>query len=87
MDGRRLTHGLVSKVEKWRSCSSVSEVRGFLGTVGVVQNWICGFAKIAKPLTQLLRISQFDFKWSADARGDHEYCQYPRITRTLEYEL
>ncbi|KZT73503.1 hypothetical protein DAEQUDRAFT_641268, partial [Daedalea quercina L-15889] len=29
-----LDHGLVSKVEKWPYCESVTEVRGFLGTAG-----------------------------------------------------
>ena len=34
LQGWHLEKGLVSKVEKWPLCTSVSEVQGFLGTIG-----------------------------------------------------
>ena len=45
--GGHVTHKITAKILKWPVCQSVSEVRGFLGTVGVVRKWIKNFAKIA----------------------------------------
>ena len=64
--GWHLDHGLITKITKWPPCTSVSEVRGFLGTVGCGRKWIKGFALIAKPLTMLLRKSDRDFDFDAD---------------------
>ena len=33
--GAHVTHGIVSKITKWPICTNTTEVRGFLGTVGV----------------------------------------------------
>src|SRR6266436_4421628 len=52
IDGMHTSHEVTAKISKWPSCKNPSEVRGFLGTVGVVRRWIKDFAKIAKPLTQ-----------------------------------
>jgi len=67
--GTHISHHAMSKFLKWPECQSVTEVRGFLGTVGVVRKWICNFAKIAKPLTLLTKKeSAKDFEWSEAAQ-------------------
>ena len=67
--GQTISHGTLSKILKWESCQSVSEVRGFLGTVGVVRRWIPDFAKIAKPLTMYTRKgADEDFQWTDEAQ-------------------
>jgi hypothetical protein len=54
-DGRRPEEAKVLKIKEWGPCSSVSEVRGFLGTSGYYRQWILHYAVVAKPLTDLLR--------------------------------
>lgn len=38
--GQEPDEGMVEKVLKWPECQNISEVRGFLGMAGTVQNWI-----------------------------------------------
>src|SRR6202035_502529 len=66
-DGWHLDHGLVTKIRNWGPLANVSEVRQFLGTVGVGRKWIKGFAIVAKPLTSLLRGSDADFLFDEEA--------------------
>jgi len=53
----------VEKVLKWPECKNVSEVRGFLGIAGTVQNWIREFAEVADPLTKLTKVTKGEFFW------------------------
>ena len=46
-DGWIIDRTYVSKIENWTPCANVSEVRGFLGTCGVVHIFIHRFAEIA----------------------------------------
>lgn len=66
-EGRIPEEGRVVKIRTWPSCESVSDVRGFLGTVGTVRVWIRGFAAIAKPLTDLCK-KNVVFEW----REEHQ---------------
>ncbi len=45
----------VSKIAKWGPCKDLSEVRAFLGTVGVCRIFIQNFAKCANALVNLTR--------------------------------
>jgi len=54
---------MVEKVLRWPEYKNVSEVRGFLGMTGTVQNWIRGFAEVADPLTKLTRVTKGEFFW------------------------
>jgi hypothetical protein len=67
-NGFHLEKGLVTRIEKWPSCTNTTDVRSFLGTVGVGRKWIKSFALIAKPLTELLRASEQGFAWSERAQ-------------------
>jgi len=52
---------LVEKVLKWPEYRNILEIRGFLGMVRTVWNWIKGFAEIADPLTWLTRVIKQKF--------------------------
>lgn len=67
LEGIRPHHGIVSKVVNWPIPRNVTEVRGFLGTIGVARNWIKNFARIAKPLTELTRNKIEEFYWTLEA--------------------
>lgn len=69
LEGRRPHHSLITKVLNWPRPTSVTAVRGFLGTAGVARNWIWQYAKIAKPLTQLTKLDNADFAWNEAAES------------------
>jgi hypothetical protein len=54
-EGRLPDESRVSAIQKWRPCQSLSEVRTFLGTVGVVQIFIKNFSLRTHPLIKLTR--------------------------------
>lgn len=54
-EGRIPDESKVSKIKNWPVPKNVTEVRGFLGTCGVVRIWIQGFAQLAKPLVELTK--------------------------------
>ena len=61
-EGRVPDQARVSKINNWPPCESVTEVRGFLGTCGVVRIFIQSFAEIACPLIYLTR-KNVPFSW------------------------
>ncbi|KAL1944872.1 hypothetical protein VTO73DRAFT_2492 [Trametes versicolor] len=60
--GRVPEPGNYDKVLNWGPCHSLSEVRAFLGTVGIARSFIPNFGKRAWPLTQLTRKGA-TFEW------------------------
>lgn len=60
--GRTPEPGNYDKVLNWGVCSTVSEVRAFLGTAGLFRTWILNYAKIAKPIQDLTR-TEVPFEW------------------------
>lgn len=68
LQGWHLDHGLITKIQNWPPCRNVSDVRGFLGTVGCGRKWIKNFSIIAKPLTSLLRGNESEFLWTDEAQ-------------------
>jgi len=53
--GRLPDEDRVAKIVAWGPCSSLTEVRAFLGTVGVARMFIQNFAKCAHALTILMK--------------------------------
>jgi hypothetical protein len=53
----------VRHVLDWKSPTSVSEVRSFLGLAGYYQRFIPYFSKIAKPIIELLK-KENKYVWS-----------------------
>src|SRR5258707_8022339 len=92
LDGAHVSHEVTAKLAKWPTCKNPTEVRGFLGTVGVVRRWIRDFAKIAKPLTALTKkMAPHEFEWTDEAQDAMELLKHLAATavpvRSLDYEL
>ncbi len=92
LDGAHVSHEVTAKLAKWPMCRNPTEVRGFLGTVGVVQHWIRDFARIVKPLTMLTKKMPLnEFKWTDEAQDTMEMLKHLAATavpvRLLDYEL
>ena len=52
----------VQKIIDWPICRTLTEVRGFLGTLGTIRIFINNFAMHSKPLVQLTRKNvEFEF--------------------------
>lgn len=64
-EGRVPEESRIQKIRDWPSCTSVTEVRAFLGTCGVLRVFIKDFAKVANPITNLLR-KDAPFVWAED---------------------
>ena len=64
-DGRLPETDRVGVIERWPACKNISEVRMFLGTIGVCRVFIKDFAKLAGPLNQLLR-KETPFEWGPE---------------------
>jgi hypothetical protein len=55
IDGRLPDESRVKKVLDWPICRNLTEVRGFLGTLGTLRIFIKDYAKHAKPLVHLTK--------------------------------
>jgi hypothetical protein len=54
----------VQDVLSWNAPTSVGDIRSFLGLVGYYRRFIEGFAKISKPMTELLKKDK-KFEWTS----------------------
>src|SRR5438034_6909153 len=54
----------VQEVLEWKSPTSVTEIRSFLGLAGYYRRFIPDFSKIAKPMTKLLQ-KEAKFNWTS----------------------
>ena len=80
----------VQKIKDWPECKNVSNVRGFLGTCGVLHMFIKDFAKIARPLINLTK-KDVDFEWGPQQAEAMRHLKEavinsPALCR-IEYEL
>ena len=53
----------VEAILNWKSPTSVTEIRSFLGLAGYYRKFVEGFSKIATPLTRLTKKEE-PFLWS-----------------------
>lgn len=61
-EGRVADPSRVAKIANWGPCRDLSDVRAFLGTIGVIRMFIKDFARRASPLVKLTRKGEvFDF--------------------------
>jgi len=64
-DGRVPDEDRLQKILDWPICKSLTEVRGFLGTLGTIRIFIKNFAMHAKPLVDLTR-KNIEFNFGPD---------------------
>src|SRR5438477_1735013 len=58
----------VQEVLGWKSPTSVTEIRSFLGLAGYYRRFILDFSKIAKPMMKLLQ-KEAKFNWTSDCEA------------------
>src|SRR5271163_4172772 len=63
-DGRLPETDRVGVIIRWPPCKTVTDVRMFLGTIGICRVFIKDFARLAGPLNELLRNNK-TFEWGA----------------------
>jgi transposase InsO family protein len=62
IDGRVPEESKTQKIQDWPECKTVTQVRGFLGTCGVLRIFIKDFSRIARPLIKLTKKDEpFEF--------------------------
>lgn len=64
-EGRRPSTDRIGVVERWGPCKDVSDVRAFMGTIGVCRNFIKDFAKIGQPIQKLTRTAE-PWEWGPE---------------------
>ncbi len=82
--GRSPDVSKVQKIKDWPPCETVTEVRGFLGTCGLVRIFIKGFATLARPLINLTRKDAI-FEWTTETQESMDVikeavCECPMLT-------
>ena len=88
-EGRIPHESKVQKIQDWPECSTVTHVRGFLGTCGVLRIFIRNYAAIARPLVDLTR-KGVPFEWGESQRNSmqrlkDEILKSPALKR-IDYE-
>ena len=63
--GRTPDESKIQKIRDWLPCEDLTDVRAFLGTLGLMRIFIRDFARHAKPLVQLTR-KEVPFEFGAD---------------------
>jgi len=88
-DGHWADTSKVAKIAKWGLCKTLSEVRAFLGTAGLMRIFICNYSSIACPLTRLTRKDiEFEFgpkEIKAQEKLKHAIITSPAI-RSIDYD-
>lgn len=64
-EGRKPETDRVGVIDRWGPCKDVSGVRAFLGTVGVLRNFIKDFSAMAQPIQKLTRKHE-EFSWGPE---------------------
>ena len=65
IDGRMPETDRIGVIERTAACTSLTEVRSFLGVIGVCRVFIRDFAKLAEPLVRLTR-KDIPFQWGPE---------------------
>ena len=71
----------VSCVEAWPTPSSIKELRGFLGLIGYYRRFIWDYEALARPFTDLLKKSSF--QWSSSAQLAFDSLKHAMITTSV----
>ena len=69
-EGVKTDMSKVQAIVDWSVPQSVKQLRSFLGLVGYYRKFIKGYAMLSRPLTNLLRLGEF--QWNEHAQGAFE---------------
>ena len=87
--GRKPNPEKVDAIARMKACSSITEVRRFLGACVFYQIWVPHFAHVADPLYKLLRKGT-KFKWGHEQKlameGLKEILKSPPVLRQVDYD-
>jgi hypothetical protein len=67
-EGRTPDESKVQKIRDWPPCEDLTDVRGFLGTLGLMRIFMNQFAEVAIPLMRFTR-KGVDFKWGPEEQA------------------
>jgi hypothetical protein len=67
-EGRIPDKSHIAKIMHWPLCANITEVRGFLGVLGLVRIFIKNFAARANALNKLTR-KEVEFEWGAEQQA------------------
>ncbi|KAJ3571155.1 hypothetical protein NP233_g3930 [Leucocoprinus birnbaumii] len=87
-EGRLPETSRVQKIVDWPVCTTLSDVRGFLGTLGTIRIFIPNFAAISRPLVRLTKKGvEFEFGDEERAAMDalKDLAQNSPCIRALDY--
>jgi hypothetical protein len=70
----------IKKILEWKAPNDQTEVRSFLGVVGITRRWVKNFAEIARPLARLT--GKVPWKWGQSEQLSFEILQIKCATRT-----
>ena len=65
VEGRKPETDRVGVITRWPRCQNITDIRMFLGTIGVCRIFIEDFARLAEPLNKLLR-KDIPFEWEQE---------------------
>lgn len=86
--GRSPDTDRVEKVINWPEPTTPKEVRQFLGLCGTVRNWIPGYSKLVKPLSQLYHKGA-EFIWTEECQKTFDqlkdYIKSAEAIRPIDY--
>jgi hypothetical protein len=77
-EGRTPDESKVQKIRDWPDCEDLTDVRAFLGTLGLMRIFIKDFATHAKPLVNLTR-KGIEFRFEAKEKDVMEKLKHPLI--------
>lgn len=70
----------IDRIARWPVPSDPTEVRAFLGTVGIIRRWVKNFAEIARPLSRLT--GKVAWRWTQSEQLSFEILRIKCATRT-----
>ena len=68
-EGVHVQQAKIDAIQSWPEPSALVELQQFLGLCNYYRKFIKGYAKVAAPLTELLRHATARFEFNADARS------------------
>ncbi len=89
-EGRKPAPDKVHAITNWGPCKNISDVRAFMGTMGLLRIYISDYAKRAEHIQKLLRGKE-PFEWGPDQEKSMELlkegARNAKCVKPLDYAL